>query len=53
MKKHLQWVLFLLKFHVQVYNFIESRTPLLVFLFEFCKIFQNTFFMEHLQRRLK
>ena len=32
------------------YDFIKNETRVQVFSYEFCKIFKNTFFVEHLRR---
>ena len=44
-------VSFLIKLQVsglQVFNFIKKKTLAQVFSWEFCKVFKNTFFIEHL-----
>ena len=41
-------VSFLVKFQTDVCNFIKKETPAEV-LYEFCEIFKNTIFLEHLQ----
>ena len=38
----------LIKFQAEPYNFIKTETLAQVFSFEFCEIFKNTFFTEHL-----
>ena len=39
---------FLIKLHVQAFNFITKETLAQLFSCEFCEISKNTFFTEHL-----
>ena len=42
--------LFLFSFYEpQICNFIKNETPVHVFSCQFCKIFKNTYFVEHLR----
>ena len=47
-KTHVSESLFLIKLQVETYKFINQETLTQVFPCEFCKIFKNTFFTEHL-----
>ena len=47
--KQLCQSLFLIKFQVQICNFIKNETLTQLFFYEFCEIFKNSFFMEHLR----
>ena len=40
---------FLIKLQPEICNFIKKETPIRVFFCEFCEIFKNPFFIEHLQ----
>ena len=44
---------FLIKFHSLPPNFIKKETLALLFFCEFCEIFKNTFFTEHLLAKIK
>ena len=46
--KHLCQSLFLIKFQPSTCNFIKKEIVALIFSCEFCEIFKNTFFTEHL-----
>ena len=46
--KHLSWSLFLIKLRPQALQRYLKETPKKVFSYEYCKIFQNNFFMDYL-----
>ena len=46
--KHLYWSLFLIKLEDWRLVFLLKETPTQVFFYEYCKIFKDSFFMEHL-----
>ena len=53
--KHLYWSIFFNKvagLRSQALNFVKNETPTQVSSFEFCKIFENTFFTEHIRQLL-